>query len=111
TPPTRALGFDMWIAALISVGIGEFATIFGERHRRELRDSAAALDASSDRLFDEKLAREQVMELHSEVQDQFRASQRLFELFMRQLPGPAFIRNSRGKYVYVNEQMVHFTNS
>ena len=40
---------DIWIPVMVAVGIGQFATTFGERHRRQLRESAIALKESEQR--------------------------------------------------------------
>jgi two-component system, chemotaxis family, CheB/CheR fusion protein len=40
---------DIWIPVMVAVGIGQFATTFGERHRRQLRESAVALKESEQR--------------------------------------------------------------
>jgi len=97
---------DLWIPAVVLVGIGQFATSFGERHRHLLRESAVALDQSNSRLQSQIAEREQLIGRLAQTQEELRRSERVFELFMRRMPGPAFIRDSTGKYIYVNDKMI-----
>ena len=110
-PLAEAHRVDRWIAVLIAAGVGQVATTFGERFRHQLLRRATMLDEAHSMLLEESKRAERVVLHLLHAEEQLRASEQRFELFMQRLPGPAFIRDSDGRYVFVNERALRTTRT
>jgi PAS domain-containing protein len=110
-PLAEAHRVDRWIAMLIAAGVGHFATIFGERFRHQLLHRARMLDEAHSMLMAESRRSERAVQHLLRTEEQLRASEQRFELFMQRLPGPAFIRDTEGRYVFINERALRTTRT
>ena len=110
-PLAEAHRVDRWIAMAIAAGVGQFATTFGERFRHQLLHRAQMLDEADSMLREQSRRSERIVQHLLRAEEQLRASEQRFELFMQRLPGPAFIRDAEGRYVFVNERALRTTRT